>query len=126
MSKKWKLATLVILGIGGFWLSKNTWVTQKNVETSDYTNFISNTKWIDKNNGVWNFNIDGKLTVSNQDYLRNESWKIDEHLLITQGNYDLAPSTWKIKTFKTNYIKMVLIEPSVNGLQPNKKLIRIE
>jgi hypothetical protein len=126
MRKKWILTTLMILGIGGSWLSKNTWITQKEVETNNYTDSISKTKWVDENKGVWHFNKDGNLTVINQDYLKNESWKIDEHLLITKGDYDLAPATWKIKTFKTNYMKMVLIEPSVNGFQPNKKLIRIE
>jgi len=43
--KKWHIVVLIILGIGGYWLSQNMWVFEKQIPVEVYEEFLNGTKW---------------------------------------------------------------------------------
>lgn len=122
--KKWQVVLLIIMGIGGFWLSQNMWIVQKKIKLNDYEQSLIDSKWRTESGAIWSF--DEEININYRDDSKSKSWEINEDLLITKGNDERFTSTWKIKVFRENFINILLLSPAINGIQPQKKLKRIE
>lgn len=117
--KKWQVLVLIILGIGGYWLSQNLWVFENKIESDNYVEFLSNTKWkSQKRNSIWNFN--GDLTfeeapITATPYNKSEAtWDIDGNYLI-QDDSILGGAEWLIHVITEKTMVIQLKSPSVGG-----------
>jgi hypothetical protein len=120
MKKKLFIFILVIIGVGGYWLSQNTWVFEKQIAVEDYEEFLADTEWkVPERNSTWSFKANNVYKVSheNSDYNQNGTWKIEDKTIIVETD-ELGYSEWFIKmTFKNNiYIQLIRPNVGLGGL----------
>ena len=115
--KTWHIVVLIILGIGGYWLSQNMWVFEKQIPVEEYEEFLVGTQW----EGVYNWkfisNESLKIHPKKNDTL---NWRVSGELLYIF--YEENPSIWKIEHLGIKNMIVSLIKPSVMGNNSNIKL----
>ncbi|MCP4181170.1 MAG: hypothetical protein GY756_25685 [bacterium] len=137
--KKWHILVLIIVALGGYWLTQNMWVFEKKIAVEDYQSFLSDTVWKwDYLGTKWVFESDGTYS----EYIINEddidkvffkgTWEINENELTTngiryiegRGNSEFGIEKIKIITNKHLIADPYL--PSTGGMGITYKLKRID
>jgi len=66
--KKWHIVLLLVVGVGGYLMSQNMWVFEKEVAVEDFQMNIENTIWVDTEGVFWVFN-DGNYSRHSVEYV---------------------------------------------------------
>jgi len=127
--KKWHVVVLIILGIGGYWLSQNMWVFEKQIPVEQYEEFLIGTEWsAEERSSTWIFNDNSVfIEKSNYEYSSNEkaTWRINFDEINIKYEDHILPSIWSIIFLNEENMTLLLMSPSVNG-RYKIKLIRNE
>ena len=92
--KKWHIVTLIILGIGGSWLTQNMWVFGKRITVVEYENYLEDTQWIMDDGSKWFFNSNNELLIivgDTPELNRKYFWEVRADFLGYSENSDLDP-----------------------------------
>jgi len=87
--KKWQILVLVILGIGGYWLSQNLWVFEVKIPEDQYKEKIVGT-WVNNEDNIIFWSQDNEFTSSGFQEISNFEkrelfWKVDKDELRIYG-----------------------------------------
>lgn len=130
VSKKWILATLVILGIGSLWLSKNAWIFEKKISNVDYVATLEDSEWTNKERKI-NFFSNGifeSLKYEYPEYKKSGTWQINKDIIFIKSSITIEGHTetwneeWQIDILTNKSLTYKVLGPTNQKI----KLIRLE
>lgn len=126
-NKKWQVVLLIIMGIGGFWLSQNMWVFEKKIPKEEFKQKIIGS-WFNDNDNYTFWAEDNSFTSNGIQNIntfeeRELYWEIKDELLKIHGFW--IPDSFTKPCTEYDKDVCILDKTRATSFESSMKIIRL-